>query len=288
MNRYLLCLLLIIGLSGCQSLTGFRVPNSVKPADAFARQFIDNIITGKIDSSYAKVDPEVLTNEAEQYILNANRSIQNNPVLHYRVVGITYSSNILSAEKITIYQLAYEYEFEKGNILFATTVREEDNNFFIISFNGKFLTAPLAQLTKFTLTNKSTKQYIFFLFVLLTPLFIILSLIFLIISQMSLQQKIIWFLIILFISLPRFTINWNSGQIDFNLINISLLRAGFFRPNLYTAWILSFNIPIGAILFWIKRKRLSDEASNMDYYALEEGVENPDTAESENNPTQAP
>lgn len=76
---------------------------------------------------------------------------------------------------------------------------------------------------------------------------------------MTIKKKIIWALIILLVSLPRFVINWGNGQLDFNLLNIGIFGAGFNKPTLYSAWILSFHIPMGAIIFWFKRRSLQPE-----------------------------
>lgn len=73
--------------------------------------------------------------------------------------------------------------------------------------------------------------------------------------------------------MPKFVINWGNGQLDFSLLNISLLGSGFNKPTLYSAWLLSFHIPIGAILYWFKRKSLLPETLQDD----NDPVENDDT-----------
>jgi hypothetical protein len=146
-------------------------------------------------------------------------------------------------------------------------VKEDNRKFSITAFNDQVLPAPLSELTRFTLRGKSVKQYLFFLLVILVPIFILISLIALFKSRLSARKKIIWTLVILLVSLPKFLISWNTGDIDFILLNISLLGAGAGRPTLYSGWILSFNIPIGAILFWIKRKGLIEAEQDSAYYA---------------------
>lgn len=267
MNKYLLTLLLFLGLYGCHTPTEIKVPDSVKPADEFARHFIGNVISGKIDSSFTEINSSILNDTVKQYITNAYRNINAAQVTSYRVVGLNWTSKILSSQKLTFYRLGYEYTLDNRNILFTTTVQKDDNKYSIVAFNGQFLPAPLSELTKFTLHNKSIKQYVFLLFVILIPIFILISLIVMLTRKLSTKKKIIWALIILLISLPRFLINWNTGQIDFNLLYINILGAGVSRPTLYSAWILTFNIPIGAILFWIKRKRIIEAEQEANYYA---------------------
>ncbi len=68
-------------------------------------------------------------------------------------------------------------------------------------------------------------------------------------------------MIILLVALPRFVINWNTGETDFTILNITLLGGGVDKPTLYSSWLFSFNFPVGAIIFWLRRKSLLQENS---------------------------
>lgn len=260
MRKQFLYLLLLTGIFGCNSPKELPVYDSAKPADKFSRTFIDKIITGQTESAIADIDPEVLNDEAKDFITNASNNIDGATPKKYRVLEVNWASGYSTKTgKYTNYRLGYEYEFEKGNILFRTVINEKDGKFWVTSFNGEFLPAPVSELTKFTLTGKSVLHYIFLVFCILVPLFILTTLIMMLFSKITTKKKIIWALIILLISLPKFLINWGDGQLDFSLLNISLLGSGFNKPTLYSPWLLSFHIPIGAIVYWFKRKSLLRE-----------------------------
>jgi hypothetical protein len=270
MKKYFLYLLLLTGLFGCNFPTELPVSDSVKPADNFSRTFIDKIISGQTESAFADIDPEVLNDKAKEFITNASRNINGATPKKYRVVEANWTSGYYTKTgKFTNYRLGYEFEFEKGNILFTTAIKEKDGKFSVMAFNGEFLPAPLSELTKFTLTGKSVLHYIFLVFCVLVPLFILTTLIIMLFSKMTTKKKIIWTLIILLVSLPKFVINWGNGQLDFSLLNISLLGSGFNKPTLYSAWLLSFHIPLGAIIFWFKRKNLLPEVIEQDNETVE-------------------
>jgi len=261
MSKHFLFLFLLTGLFGCNFPTELPVPDSAKPADNFSRTFVDKIVSGQTESAFADIDPEVLNDKAKEFITNASLNIGGATPQKYRVVEVNWTSVVFtSSEKVTNYRLGYEYEFEKGNILFTTTINEKDGKFSVAAFNGEFLPAPLAELTKFTLTGKSFIHYLFLVFCVLVPLFILITLVLMIFSKMTTKKKVIWALIILLVSLPKFIINWGNGQFDFSLLNISLLGSGFNKPTLYSAWLLSFHIPIGSIMYWFKRKSLLPES----------------------------
>lgn len=270
MKKYFLYILLLTGLFGCNFPTELPVSDSAKPADNFSRTFIDKIISGQTESAFADIDPEVLNDKAKEFITNASRNINGATPKKYRVVETNWTSGYFTKTgKFTNYRLGYEYEFEKGNILFTTAIKEKDGKFSVMAFNGELLPAPLSELTKFTLTGKSVLHYIFLVFCVLVPLFILTTLIMMLFSKMTTKKKIIWTLIILLVSLPKFVINWGNGQLDFSLLNISLLGSGFNKPTLYSAWLLSFHIPLGAIIFWFKRKSLLPEVIEQDNETVE-------------------
>jgi hypothetical protein len=259
MRATFLILLIAIGLHGCTVPTQLPVSEKAQPADTFARDFIDKIIAGQVDSALSYVDPEVLNEESITFITNASRNIHAEKVKTYRVVeqNYTYAKALTgNTGERTIYKLGYEYEFDRGNILFTTTIKEEDSRLSVIAFNGEFLQAPLAELTKFTFENKTPVQYVFLLVVILVPVFILTTLICMLLSKMTKKKKLIWAVIILACSIIRFSINWGDGQMDFQLLNFNIQGFSFYKPTLYSAWILAFNVPVGAILFWIRRRSL--------------------------------
>ena len=258
MNKRFFFLLLFTGLFSCTVPTELFVPDNAKTADSFSRAFIDKVINGQIESSFADVDTEVRNDEAKEFLTNSSNNINGAIPKKYRVVEVNYTKT----SQYINYKLGYEYEFEEGNILFSTTIKEKDGRFTVLTFNGEFLPAPLSELTKFTLSDKSAIHYIFLVLCILVPLFILTTFIVMLFTKMTVKKKISWALLILLITFSSFVINWGSGQFDFKLLNIRLLGSSFYKPTIYSAWLLSFNIPIGAIVFWIKRKSLMKRQSN--------------------------
>lgn len=189
MKKYFLYLLLLTGLFSCNFPTELPVSESAKPADNFSRTFIDKIISGQTESAFTDIDPEVLNDKAKEFITNASLNINGAKPKIYRVVETNWTSGIFTKTgKFTNYRFGYEYEFEKGNILFTTTIKEKDNKFSVMAFNGEFLPAPLSELTQFTLTGKSVLHYIFLVLCILVPLFILTTLGFMLFSKMTAKK----------------------------------------------------------------------------------------------------
>ena len=262
MKHFILYLVLVLETLACKSPTELPVQERIKIADKFARDFINKVIVGQIDSCFKDIDPEGLNYKSKEFIKDVSSNINGAIVKNYRVIDMTSFSTIpVKSERFTNYRLFYEYVFEKGFILFYVTVCEKNQLLKIISFNVEFRQASLSELTKFTFKNKTVGQYGFLSFVILVPLFIITTFVIMLLSKISLKQKIIWGLIILIVSLPRLFINWNTGQIGFNIINFSLLGYSFSKPSFYSAWILSFNIPVGSMIFWFRKNKIKTAAN---------------------------
>lgn len=240
----------------CNSPTELTIPESSKPADNFSRSFINKVIKGQLESSFSDIEPTVLNQEAKEFITNANKNISGGNLKTIKVVEYNWKTMFsTNSEKFTQYNLSYEYEyeFENKNILFRTSIVEKNNKFSVVMFNGEILPGKLSELTKFTFENKTFVHYIFLIFAILIPLFIIATLVFMLKSRITRKQKVIWSLVILFICFPKFVIDWNNGQTDFSFLNFSLLGSSYTKTTLYSAWLISFNIPIGALIYWFKR-----------------------------------
>jgi len=115
----------------------------------------------------------------------------------------------------------------------------------------------LEEVTKFKLEGKPLFNYIFLALSILVAIFVLTTFILMLMTKMSIKKKILWSLLILLLSLPKFYLNWETGAFDFQILNFTLFGSGFSKANLYSFWMISTSIPIGAILFLIKRKNLS-------------------------------
>lgn len=261
MKRQFIYLFLLTFIFSCSSPTELPLFDSVKPADKFSRAFIDKIIGGQLESCFADIDPKNLDNKAKEFITNASNNVKGARIKKYRIVEENVTSGFTtSSGQFSNYRLAYEYEFQSGkNILFLTSLTQRGGKFYVTDFNGQVLEAPLSELTKFNFTNKPVVSYIFLLFSILVPVFILTTLIVMLRSTIKRKKKIIWAFIILFISFPTFITNWDTGEIDFKILNFVLLGTGFGKSAIYLPWLVSFGIPIGGLLFWLKRDNLLRE-----------------------------
>ena len=162
MKKHFLFLILLTGLFSCNYPTEFSVPESSQGADRFSRTFIDYIIKGQTDSCFAMIDPEQLNDKATTFVNNIIRNINGAKVLNVKVLectpSFTKSLTVKSGYGTSaMYRFAYEYQFEKGYVLFTIIISEKDNKMLINSFKKADAISVLSLITKVEmkkLTNK--------------------------------------------------------------------------------------------------------------------------------------
>ena len=65
----------------------------------------------------------------------------------------------------------------------------------------------------------------------------------------------LWIIFILF-GLGPLSLNWTTDQIGFSLLSFLLFSGSAMASSIYSPWIISVSLPVGAVLFWIFRNKL--------------------------------
>jgi hypothetical protein len=139
------------------------------------------------------------------------------------------------------------------SIMVALEELEENNKALIMRVNIEFLSPQEKQIGEFSLKDKSFFHLTFLAAAILIPAFILLTLI-QFIRLPEACQKSRW-LVFITLGVMNFHLNWFTGGLTFDFLSVSLLGAGVSKLGAYDPWIISVSLPIGALLFWIKRKK---------------------------------
>ncbi|NTW32939.1 MAG: hypothetical protein HGB12_09975, partial [Bacteroidetes bacterium] len=152
------------------------------------------------------------------------------------------------------YLLDYEYEYRKDSwAYYSFQLLEKNGQFKVTSFRFLPTYESLSNIHNFTFKGKSFIHYLWIILMIFIPLFIIITIVFICLTPIKLK----WFWIILALTgICSLQLNWTTGQIGIKIINISILGSSFFKSGIIAPWIISFALPIGAIIFWFMRKIL--------------------------------
>ena len=153
--------------------------------------------------------------------------------------------------------LAFAYEFPGSSILARISVVKASDG---MEIHGLFidpLGVVMSDISGVRWNGKGPLNYVILGCAVVVPLVIIATLV-LCIRTPRLARKWLW-IVFIFLGFVQLTLNWQTGEISVNPLGVQLLGAGYAAPMLYPPllWplLITVSLPIGAILFLIKRHR---------------------------------
>ena len=158
---------------------------------------------------------------------------------------------------------SFEYHFSGGWNLANAAFRKMGDKYEVIGLNVYQTEMSQKEFHAFNLYNKSLLHYLVLVMAFAVPAFILISTYFCIRTPIP-KRKWLWVIFIL-LGVSAIQINWTTGQYAIQLISVHLLGATAGAASPHAPWVISASLPLGAILFWFKRKRfiqLSKEANN--------------------------
>lgn len=157
----------------------------------------------------------------------------------------------------------FEYHFSGGWNLANAAFRKVGDKYEVIGLNVYQTEMSQKEIHAFSLSNKSPLHYLVLVMSITVPIFILISIYYCVRTPIP-KRKWLWLIFIL-LGVGAIQINWTTGQSAIQLIRVYLLGAAAGAAGPHAPWVISASIPLGAILFWVKRKRfiqLSQEANN--------------------------
>jgi hypothetical protein len=154
--------------------------------------------------------------------------------------------------------LALEYELPHEWILVRISILKSSDGFLISGLFINPISSSVEEMTGWGWAKRGVKHYIFLSAAVIMPLFILTVFVICLRSRLH-KRKWLWLVFILF-GIGQFTLNWHTGEISVKPLQFLFLGAGYFAPMLYSplAWPLyiMMSLPVGAIVFLVRRKRL--------------------------------
>ena len=158
---------------------------------------------------------------------------------------------------------SFEYHFSEGWNLANAAFRKVGDKYEVIGLNVYQTEMSQKEFNAFSLSNKTIQHYLVLLMAIVVPVFIIVSTYFCVRTPIP-KRKWLWVIFIL-LGVSAIKINWTTGQYAIQLISVNLFGASAVAAGPYAPWVISASLPLGAILFWVRRKRfiqLSKKANN--------------------------
>jgi len=249
MRPSIIILLLTLSLAGCLDQRAWFQKFIPKDEDSFARRFIEAIQLGQYDTTDTMIDSSVKAEFTRNNLEQMQKYLNRGSPLAIETVGV---NTVVEGNRTRSY-LTYQIQFPESWMLGEMVVDKVDGNLSVLGAHFKTIPASLSEINGFTFKNKSLGHYIYFVFQLLLLLFIIYVVI--IVIKSKIKRRWLWAIVTL-IGICQLSMNWSTGDVYFQPINIRIPIVGANKAGLYAPWILYCNIPIGAIIFLVRRRKL--------------------------------
>jgi hypothetical protein len=251
MRRHLLLSILLTALVACSQQN--MLQNFASPSEqSDARHYIDLLRQQHYDVIEATIDPSIATSSMHGTLVSMAALVPAGEPTSVTLIG----ANRLKASGFETVNLTFEYNFSGKWMVANVATKKDGGPTTIVGLNIYPEPNSIEERNKFVLGGKSAFQYLVLGLAIVLPLFTLLTLAICIKTKLR-GRKWPWVLFVIF-GIGKLALNWTTGQWAFSLLNIQLLSAGAFAP-LYGQWTIFLSVPVGAIVFLMRRNQLRVE-----------------------------
>ena len=234
-------------LGGCNVPAKFATPEE----EATAKMYLDQLKHGKTDEIVRMADPSIKTDTLQKTLAQMAAYIPAGEPISVTLVG----DNHVATSSTQMVNLTYEFHYTSQWLLENVAIKTENGTSTIVGMSVVPLNRSLEEQHRFDLMGKTPLQYAYLALAVLMPLFTVLALIVCARSKLK-GRKWPWIVFIL-VGLGKFSISWATGQTDFTPVMFQLFSAAAVAAP-YGPWIVSFSLPLGALVFLARRKALTN------------------------------
>jgi len=175
----------------------------------------------------------------------------NEKPLSVKIVG---GNTVLRAGART-YTLTYEYEFPQRWVLASAVLVRNADDVRISNLHAQPMAESLEQSNALTLVGKTRTHYLFAGAAALIFMFSVGSAYACLFTPMA-RRKWLWVIFVM-LGFMSLNLNWTTGQLSYNALAVIAPAArAWTEGGFYSPWIVQIGLPLGAIVFWLRRRAL--------------------------------
>lgn len=250
----LISIVVMMILVGCDQATIMKKMTPPE-AESAAKSYIDLLQQNKFEEIEKDLDPSIKTPEIRTTLIKMAQMVPSEKPTSIKVVG----SHVLHGSGFSTTNITLEYQFQRNWLLINVATQKKGGVSSVVGFNVNPIPDSLENINKFRLAGKNPLQYSVLVLAILIPLFSLYALVLCIRTKIE-KRKWLWVVFVL-LGFAKFSVDWTTGQCGIMPLSFQLLGAGAFAPA-YGSWVISISLPLGAIIFMLKRKGLSKQLSS--------------------------
>jgi len=251
LRRFLCLAAMAVVLAGCGKTTFFDVD---KQDLEFANQFLSLVKAKNFDAADAEFDPKEKTADFRDAMGKIAALFPDGEPDSVELTNHNWFTLKSSSADQTRVGLEFQYHYKNLWILEEIALLKERGTVRVYGFHVSPIPDSLENINRFDLRNKPTIAYVFLALVIAIPIFILVTAGICIMTPMA-KKKWLWLIFIL-IGVGNFSLNWTNGAWIISPLNANLLGSGWTRNGMYGPVYLTFAVPLGAIIFLMRRRRL--------------------------------
>lgn len=228
--------------------------------DKLARQFLSEVRAGQYTMASKRLSAKISPADATKGLKELRDVLNEGEERSIEVIGVNwmaFASTKNGASKTT--NLSYQIEHSKGWLAGTVVIAHEAGVASITSARFNRIPASLEELNRFTFANKGAGHYAIFAAAIAVVVFIIWTLV--VCARSTIRRKWLWVIFIL-LGIGTVKLNWSTGETRVQPISVQLLGASGSAAGPYAPWTIGVSLPLGAIVFLLRRKRLVESAAN--------------------------
>jgi hypothetical protein len=218
--------------------------------DTIARHYIEQLRTRHFSEIERHLDPRI-GGDTQAGLEQAASLIAGQPLRSLDAVG--FQENLTGGEHEIA--LAYEATMPHSWALVQIVPRGTGASTMIEGLRVNPMSTSLETVNAFTLHSKDLAQYAWLVAAVAVGLFTTWGLV-VCAWEPYVKLRWLWLLLICF-GVAQFSMNWTSGSSFIQPIAISVPTIAFRRMGPIAPWIVSFWVPLGAIIFMLLRGKLT-------------------------------
>ncbi len=250
-GRWRLLAVLLPWIGACHPSTLADAERSSETA--IARQVLDAVARGDVDTVVARMPPERQTPEMKSAARKIAAYLPAGPPAQVRLLG--WNVNKTETEMTEVAQLSFEMTYPSGWYFVQMDFRGSPWALELTRLNVDRLPGPLAVVNAFTLRGRTARHYLFLLMMAAAAGTVVTALRRWYRIRGSLRHR--WWWLVGILALPiSASLDWTNGEISYRVPQLRIgLVLEIVRASIDGPWIFTFSVPIGAIVFLILWRR---------------------------------
>ena len=170
-----------------------------------------------------------------------------------------YGSNTLVNTGTKTYEICLQGRYTDQWTVTWFTFKGPEGHEKLIGFHFQPLSDRLEHLNKFSLNGKPVLNYLMLLLAVLIVIFVLATLLACIRTRIP-KRKWLWCIFVC-LGFVGISLNWTNGVVSIDPIRVYIPGVTVTAASPYAPWVITVSVPIGAILFWFRRRKWLREDS---------------------------